>query len=97
MSKKFFPTFESAANDFAAAKLQLGEFGIIRANGNRYNVVPVKDTTQLVVGDSVFTRAGSNYGIYNIIAIDGRWYYVGNGDKRKGRVIHAQIFGKVVP
>jgi len=96
MAKKFFASFESVPNDFAAAKLRLGEFGVIRANGNRYNVLPVKDKTPLDVGDSVFTRAGGNYGIYDIIAIDDRWFSVGKGDKKKGRVVRADIYGKVV-
>ena len=97
MAKRFFSTFESVPNDFAAAKFRLGEFGIIRANGKRYNVMPVKDKTTLAVGDGVFTRAGGNYGIYEIIAIDDRWYSVGHNDKKKGRVVRADVLGKVVP
>lgn len=96
MAKRFFSTFESVPNDFAAAKFRLGEFGIIRANGKRYNVAPVKDKTILAVGDSVFTRAGGNYGIYEIIAIDDRWYSVGHDGKKKGRVVRADVLGKVV-
>ena len=35
MAKKFFATFESIPNDFAAAKLRLGEFGIIKTDAKR--------------------------------------------------------------
>lgn len=96
MGKKFFASFESAPNDFAATKLRLGEFGVIKAGGRRYNVIPVKDKTPLGIGDKVFTRAGGNYGIYSIINIEERWFYVGKDDKKKGRVVRADIFGKVV-
>lgn len=96
MGKKFFATFESIPNDFAAAKLRLGEFGIIKADGKRYNVAPVKNTTQIHVGDVVFTRAGANLGIYDVLAIDERWFVVGKKGVKKGRVVHDQILGKVV-
>lgn len=96
MAKRFFPSFESEANDFAATKLRLGEYGVIRVNGVRYNVVPMKDKTTLSIGDNVFTRAGGNYGIYSIIAIEDRWFYLGKKEKKKGRVVRADIFGKVI-
>lgn len=96
MGKKFFATFESIPNDFAAAKLRLGEFGIIKADGKRYNVAPVKNTTQIHVGDAVFTRAGANWGIYDVLAIDDRWFVVGKKGTKKGRVVHDQILGRVV-
>ena len=95
MAKKFFASFESIPNDFAAAKLRLGEYGVIKVGGQRYNVAPIKNTTQLHVNEKVFTKAGA-WGIYDILAIDGRWYTGGKNGEKKGRVVHDQILGRVV-
>jgi len=95
MAKKFFASFESIPNDFAAAKLRLGEYGVIKVGGQRYNVAPIKNTTQLHVDEKVFTKAGA-WGIYDILAIDGRWYTIGKNGEKKGRVVHDQILGRVV-
>ena len=95
MGKKFFFFFFSIPNDFDVVTLRLGAYGVIKDGGQRYNVAPIKNTTQLHVGEKVFTKAGA-WGIYDILAIDGRWYTIGKNGEKKGRVVHDQILGRVV-
>ena len=95
MSKKFFPTFDSAPNDFAAAKLRLGEYGVVRVGGKRYNVAPVINTTPINIGDKVFSKTGA-WGIYDVIAVDGRWFTIGKNGEKKGRIVHDAILGMVI-
>ena len=94
-NRNFYATFESAPNDFAARKLRLGECGNIVISGKKYRVKPVKGTTPIKAGDSVFCKVFGGYGIVTVVRADVRKCVVQRGDKQK-EINRADVFGVVV-